>query len=59
MEGITVDFSKLIENTPMAAVVFLLLWKYGEKLDKLSESIAKLSENIVKVITLIELGGKK
>ena len=33
MEGISIDLSKLIENTPMAAVVFVLLWKYGEKLD--------------------------
>jgi len=59
MEGINIDLSKLVENTPMAAVVFILLWKYGEKLDKLSESIAKLSENIIKAITLIEVNTRK
>ena len=59
MEGISIDLSKLVENTPMAAVVLILLWKYGEKLDKLSDNIAKLSEHIIKAITLIEVNTRK
>lgn len=51
-------WTRLVVDIPLLAVLLLVLWKGGEKVDKLGEKIDKMSTAVRGLSSRVELVGK-